>query len=184
MNFRTWAPLWSMIVDSSLWGEPDWVIKVFITILALKDADHVYRGTAYALAQRSKKTEAEVLEALKILSSPDNRRVEAQEFDGRRIELVPDGWLVLNGEKYKELVQQEMKRARDRRAAKAYRDRKKQRVILVGEEAAEYEEAKGKSYGKRRRVVESAGICAGAGQAIREGLEQAENGGVEVGKIR
>lgn len=117
-----------MIVDSSLWREPDYVIKVFLTMIALKDEDHVYRGTAFALADRSKKTEAEVLDALKILSSPDTKRIEKQEFDGRRIESVEDGWYILNGVKYRELVQKEMKRARDRRSAKAYRERQKMRL--------------------------------------------------------
>lgn len=125
MNFRTWAPLWSMIVGSSLWHEPDYVIKIFLTMLALKDEDHIYRGSAFELADRSKKTEQEVLDALKILASPDRRRIEKQEHDGRRIQAVEDGWFVLNGEKYREMVQREMKRARDRRAAKAYRARQK-----------------------------------------------------------
>ena len=125
MNFRTWTPLWSMIVDSSLWREPDYVIKVYLTLIALKDEDHVYRGTAYALAERAKKTEQEVLDALKILCSPDTRRRERQEYDGRRIEAVKDGWFVLNGPKYREMVSLEMKRARDRRSSKAYRERKK-----------------------------------------------------------
>lgn len=120
---RTFSPLWSMIVYSSLWDESDCVVKVFMTMMALKDADHVYRGTAYSLAMQSRKSEVEVLEALKILSSPDERRVESQPFDGRRIESVEDGWLILTGEKYRKLVSEEMKKARNRRAQEAYRKR-------------------------------------------------------------
>lgn len=125
---KTWCPLWSGIVDSSIWREPDYVLKVFLTMLALKDADHIVRMTAYQLSERAKKTELEVLDALKILSSPDKRRIEKQEFDGRRIKLVEEGWLILNGEKYRDMVQLEMKRARNRRAQQAFRDRKKQGV--------------------------------------------------------
>lgn len=124
---RTWAPLWSSIVDSSLWCEPDHVVKVFVTMMALKDADHVYRGTAFNLAQRAHKTELEVLEALKVLSSPDKKRVEPQEYDGRRIQAVEDGWLILNGEKYRAQMSREMKRARDRKASAAYRERQKKK---------------------------------------------------------
>lgn len=99
-----WAPIWSMIVDSSLWEEPDCVCKVFVTMLALKDHDHIVRLDSYKLAKKAHKTEQEVVEALKVLSSPDTRRIAPQEFDGRRIEKVLDGWLILNGEKYKQMM--------------------------------------------------------------------------------
>jgi hypothetical protein len=121
---RTWTPLWSPIVDSSLWSEPDYVIKIFMTILALKDSDDVCRFNAYQLAQRARKSEAEVLDALKILSSPDQHRVEKQPEDGRRIKLVEDGWFVINGAKYRELMRDEMRKARLRRAQANFRAKK------------------------------------------------------------
>lgn len=129
---NTWAPLWSGIVDSSIWSEPDYVCKIFLTMLALKDADHVVRLNAYQLASRSKKTEAEVLDALKILSSPDTRRIEKQPHDGRRIKMVEDGFLILNGEKYKSMVREEMKKARWRRAQAAYRAKQAAKLIDKG----------------------------------------------------
>lgn len=132
---RTWTPLWSPIVDSSIWDEPDFVCKIWITMLALKDSDDVCRTNAYQLAKRSRKTEEEVLEALRILSSPDTRRIETQEFDGRRIKAVEDGWLILNAAKYRELVQKEMERARWRRAQalKRAREREKKKSQTVGQ---------------------------------------------------
>lgn len=122
---RTWFPLWSTCVDSSIWDEPDYVVKVFLTMMALKDADHIVRLNAFQLGKRARKSEQEVLDALKVLSSPDTRRVEQQEFEGRRIRAVEDGWLVLNGEKYRAMVSAEMKKARNRRAQAAYRARQK-----------------------------------------------------------
>lgn len=112
-------------MDSSIWDESDIVVKVFLTMMALKDEDHIVRLSAYQISRRAKKTECEVLDALRVLSSPDSKRLEAQEFDGRRIQMVDEGWLVLNGEKYRELVKLEMIRARNRRGQKAYRERKK-----------------------------------------------------------
>lgn len=126
---RSWTPLWSMIVKSSLWREPDWVMKVFITMLALADQDDIYRGTAFNLADDSKKSEQEVLEALKVLSSPDTLRIEKQPFEGRRIQAVNDGWLILNRRKYRELLQLEMKRARDARAQATARAKKKLKAL-------------------------------------------------------
>src|SRR3982750_1865410 len=96
----TWAPLFAQIVDSSLWLESDVVVKVFLTMLAKKNKDMVVRGTAFNIAQWAKKTEQEVLDALRILSSPDTKRIEPQQFEGRRIERVADGWLILNGKVY------------------------------------------------------------------------------------
>jgi hypothetical protein len=125
---NTWAPLCNGLVDSSIWEEPDHVFRVFMAMMSLKDADHVVRYDGYKLAKRIHMREEmdKVLDALKILSSPDNKR-PGQEFDGRRIEAVEDGWLLLNGEKYRELAKNEMRKVRQRKAAKAYRDRKKQK---------------------------------------------------------
>ena len=119
--------MWSGIVDSSIWDEPDNVVKIFLTMLAIKDADHIVRKTAYQIARISRKSEVEVLEALKILCSPDTKRLEKQRFDGRRIQAVDEGWLVLNGEKYRAMVSLEMKRARNRRAQAAMREREANR---------------------------------------------------------
>ena len=125
MAYSSWAPLWSGIVDSSLWDETDLVIKVFITMLAMKDADHVCRATVYSLSKKTGKSQAEVLEAIRILSEPDTLRQDHQEFEGRRIEAVEEGWLILNGEKYRQMVSEEMRRARNRRSQAAFRERQK-----------------------------------------------------------
>lgn len=130
-----------MMVSSSLWKEPDVVIKVFLTMLALKGSDHVYRGSAFNLADQSKKTEIEVLDALKVLSSPDKIRIEKQPFDGRRIKAVEHGWLILNGRKYQEMMSEEMRLARLRRGQAAHRARVKAKknglTFLPGEHTAE-----------------------------------------------
>lgn len=152
---RTWAPLWSMVVDSSLWSEPDYVVKIFLTMMALKDSDHVYRGSAFSLAQRAHKTEAEVLDALKILASPDARRIETQEYDGRRIQAVEDGWLILNGEKYRKLMSDEMRRARNREAQRRFRLKNKGRPI-AGEVLA-------------IRGVENGTVCSRCFESAHEG---------------
>ena len=101
-----YVPLFSKIVDSSLWSEPDFVVKIFITMLVKKDRDNVCRGSAYNIARWAHKTEEEVLKALEILANPDTKRLEPQLFDGRRIEKVWDGWLILNGEFYQQIMKE------------------------------------------------------------------------------
>lgn len=138
---NTWAPLFSKIVDSSLWCEPDFVVKVFITMLAKKDADHVVRGSAFNIASWAKKTEKEALEALRVLSSPDTRRLEPQPFDGRRIERVEGGWLVLNGQSYQDLMrginrrQYKAAKQAEYRAKSAPKESRKAKAIRLREDA-------------------------------------------------
>lgn len=122
---NTWTPLWSGIVESSLWEESGDVVKVFMTMLARKDSDHVCRLDAFKIHKLSNIDELEVLDILKVLASPDKRRLVKQEFDGRRIKAVEDGWLILNGEKYRQMVSDEMRKARLRRAQAVFRAKKK-----------------------------------------------------------
>jgi len=107
--------VFSKIVDSSIWAEPDYICKVFITMLALKDADQVVRHNAYAIGlkcwPRDDKAEAKALDALKVLSSPDKKRIEPQPHEGRRIQKVVDGWLVLNGQVYEDMMRKINRRA-------------------------------------------------------------------------
>jgi hypothetical protein len=122
---NTWTPLWSGVVESSLWSEEDNVVKIFLTMLALKDSDHICRFNAFAIGKKANKTEKETLDAIKVLSSPDLKRIEKQPYDGRRIEKVEDGWLILNGEFYRKKVSEEMRKARLRKAQTTFRKKKK-----------------------------------------------------------
>jgi hypothetical protein len=45
----------------------------------------------------------------------------SQKYDGRRIKGVEDGWLILNGEKYRQMVSDEMRKSRLRKAQDKYR---------------------------------------------------------------
>ena len=124
----TWAPLWSPIVDSSLWEENGDVVKVFMTMLATKDSRHVCELDAYRIANRchfrtpnGAVDELRVLDILKLLASPDRRRQAKQDHEGRRIKAVEGGWLIINGEKYKRMVQAEMTKQRNRRSQANYR---------------------------------------------------------------
>lgn len=128
-----WAPIFSRIVESSIWDENDMVCKVWVTLLALQDADHVVRKTIYAIARASRKTEKEALAALKVLSSPDRRREEPQEFEGRRIQKVDGGWLILNGQRYEELMRKVSRQAYQAKWAREHRAALKNGKPLPGE---------------------------------------------------
>ena len=110
MLMDTYTPLFSKIVDSSVWTEADYVCKVFITLLAVKDRDQVARVNAFEVGRKcwpgDPEAEKRALDALTILARPDTKRIEPQPFEGRRIEKVERGWLVLNGEHYRNLARE------------------------------------------------------------------------------
>lgn len=118
---NNWTPLFEKIVDSSLWREDDLVVKVFLTMLAKKDSDCVVRANAFMIGEWAKKSEAEVLEALKVLSSPDTKRIEPQPYEGRRIGKVDGGWLILNAAVYRSMISKYKKRDYNREWMASYR---------------------------------------------------------------
>lgn len=128
-----WAPLFSKIVESSIWDEDDAVCKVWVTMLALKDSDQVVRKNLYQLGRAARKSEEEVEAALKVLASPDKRR-KGQENEGRRIEKVDGGWLVLNGGFYEEEMRKISRQVYQAKWAREKRAREKIEAAMKGDD--------------------------------------------------
>ena len=130
----SWSPIFDGIVDSSIWRESDNVLRVFLALLAKKRADHTVYATAYQIGNWAfpgrPAAEADALEALNVLSSPDTKRIEPQPFEGRRIQRTADGsgWLVLNGQKYEDMVSQQRRRDYQAKKQREYRARDKGKV--------------------------------------------------------
>jgi len=123
---NSFAPVFSNLVESSLWSEPDFICKVFITLVVIKDSDHVARINAFSLGRKCwplepDKSEARALEALKVLMNPDKKRIEPQPYDGRRIEKRADGYFVLNGQYYENLMRETSRKIYKARKAREYR---------------------------------------------------------------
>lgn len=116
--------LWAKILDSSIWMESKETRLVWITMLAMKDADGVVRAAHKALAHRARVTEAECEAALKVLRSPDPQS-STPDNDGRRIADLEGGggWQILNHELYR--FSTEAKRAFWREQKAAQREAKK-----------------------------------------------------------
>lgn len=123
MGVNNYTPLFSQIIDSSLWKEGVNVRVLFITMLASQDSDHVVRVPDHHLPGRANLSEKEVWEGLKVLKSADRKSLFPQPFDGRRIEKVDGGWLILNGEHYQEMMRKANKRAKWARNKRVQRAR-------------------------------------------------------------
>ena len=106
-----------------MWDEPYHVRVLWVTMLAIKDFDHVVRKNEYQLHKRANMSLEEVGEALRVLSSPDTRRPD-QPFEGRRIDKVEDGYLILNGQHYEDQMSRVSRRFYLARKAREYRRKK------------------------------------------------------------
>lgn len=93
--------------------------------LAAQDQDgFIACATNENLARMANLTLTETIEALEVLMAPDKNSTNPDN-DGRRIERVPGGFLVLNSKHYRELKNREMEREMNRIRAANYRGRKK-----------------------------------------------------------
>lgn len=120
----SYAKLFGHILHSTIWQQPDHVRIVWITMLALKDADGIVQASIPGLAKASGETLSDTQNALAVLLSPDEFS-RTKDHEGRRIAEVDGGWRVLNHEKYRDMEDQEDRRRKDaeRQARKRERDR-------------------------------------------------------------
>ena len=115
--------LFTKILDSSIWLESDYTRLVWITLLATMDEDGFCQYASVGnLAQRAILTREQTEKAVVILESSDSESSDP-ENDGRRIERVPGGWMVLNSKKYRELASREMAKEKTRLRVAAFRKR-------------------------------------------------------------
>ena len=125
MSAKKFTKLFKSILESTLWvQQPHHIRVVWITMLAMSDADGFVASSIPGLAARSRVTIEECEEALAIFLSPDKySRTPANE--GRRVEAVMGGWVLLNYEAHWKAIDDESERERKR---EYMRDRRAQGV--------------------------------------------------------
>lgn len=114
------------ILDSSVWGLPDATRIVWITMLAMADADGVVSASVDGLARRAVVPVESCQKALKTFLGPDPYSRDGT--DGQRIESIPGGWLILNHGEYRERRTD----AQIQTAARVARHRAKSRGVTLG----------------------------------------------------
>lgn len=113
--------LFTKILDSSIWLEPLHVRVVWITFLAAMDEDGFASFACPGnVARRAGVSLQEAEEALAVLSSPDPNSSD-ESNDGRRIERVPGGYMILNASKYKAIFTRDVEREQTRRRVAKHR---------------------------------------------------------------
>lgn len=117
--------LFSSILDSSIWLEDSETVRVWITLLASMDEDGFCKfGSVKNLAIRANVPLAGTMKAVDILESPDEIS-PGQDFDGRRIERVVGGWMVLNAKKYRDMVTRRLAKEQSRERVARFRAKKR-----------------------------------------------------------
>jgi len=124
------AKVFETILTSTIWGEPDHVLRVWIAMLVRSDANGIVEGSIPGFARLAKVELPEMEAAIKTLSSPDSYS-RTQDHEGRRIETIEGGWIILNYEKYRHKgIGKDAGRAPYMRA---YRARKRAEAMASGE---------------------------------------------------
>jgi hypothetical protein len=103
---RGFTKLFNTIVTSTIWQEADATRIVWITMLAIADANGVVSASIPGLASVANVSVDAAREAIKTLLAPDEDS-RTKDFDGRRIEEIDGGWHILNYVKYRRMLNEE-----------------------------------------------------------------------------
>ena len=96
-----YTKLFSSIITSTIWQEDNPTRILWITMLALSDADGMVEGSIPGLARMAGITIEDCEKAMAKLQSPDPYS-RSKEHKGRRVGDVDGGWIILNRSKYRD----------------------------------------------------------------------------------
>ncbi len=119
-----YTKLFNEIIMSTIWREPNHVRILWVTMLAIKDRYHVVNASTPGLSDAARISLNECEQALEILSSPDSYS-RTKDNEGRRIKKCEGGWIILNGEVYRNKMSLDERREYNRLKQKEYRERDK-----------------------------------------------------------
>lgn len=127
-----YTKLFSTILDSTVWtNTPKEVKLLWITMLLKKDRDQIVRASLVGLAKCAELTIEEAETALEFLMSPD-KNSHSKDHDGRRVLKVDDGWFIVQGQKYRDLLSVEERREYNRKYMAEYRAAQKKKALSKG----------------------------------------------------
>lgn len=117
--------LFTKILDSSIWLEDNPTRIVWLTLIAaMDDSGFCAFASVSNVARRAIVTTKEAKAAIAKLEGPDEDSGDP-ENEGRRIERVPGGWIVLNAHKYREMVTRAVIQQQTRERVRRHRVRKR-----------------------------------------------------------
>jgi hypothetical protein len=117
-----YTKLFGTIVTSTVWQEDAETKVIWITLLALVDKNGVVEATIPGIAHIAKVSIEKVEQAMNKFLSPDHYS-RSSEFEGRRIEKVDGGYLILNYSKYRAKMRSEERQEYQRKYMQNYRQK-------------------------------------------------------------
>ena len=115
----SYTKLFSSIITSTIWTEDAQTCKAWVTLLALADKNGEVQASIPGLAQVAAIPVEAVERAIEKFLSPD-KYSRTPDDEGRRIEVIPGGWALINHSKYRDMQTDD-----DRRMQAAERQRRK-----------------------------------------------------------
>ena len=119
----SYTKLFSSILTSTVWTEPDATRLVWITMLVMADRHGEVHSTVPGLAHTARVTLPDCEKAIETLLAPDTYSRTIGD-DGRRIEAVEGGWIILNHAKFREMDTDADRKAKAAARQRRYHERK------------------------------------------------------------
>lgn len=120
----SYAKLFSTLLTSTVWSEADATRIVWITMLALANQHGEVYATIPGLARFANVGRDDCEHALMIFMSPD-KDSRTPDDEGRRIEKIEGGWLLLNYPKYRMMGSKEDEKSKSAERVRRFRDKQK-----------------------------------------------------------
>jgi hypothetical protein len=117
--------LWGSILTSSIWGEDNETRICWITLLALADWEGNVLCSVGGLSHAARLSKEATEKALSKFLSPDTDS-RSEEFEGRRIEKIDGGYMIINFPKYRDKMRAAERRTYNREYMRRYRSGKVQ----------------------------------------------------------
>ena len=149
-----YTKLHSSIVNSTIWDEDKDTRILWITMLAISDAEGAIEASVPGLAHQARLTVSECQKALAKLMEPDEYS-KSKEYNGCRVIEKEGGWLVVNYGKYRNQQDLEERRRQNREAQQRWRDKqsvseRKQRNAYVSSDKHESAHAEAEAEAKAK----------------------------------
>lgn len=114
--------IYGSIIRSTVWQTAPHVKLTWVTMLILADSEGRVEGSIPGLANTAGVSIEQVEEALELFRQPD-KYSRTKDHDGRRIEDIRGGWLVLNHNLYRDMRTETQQKSATRQ--QRYREKKK-----------------------------------------------------------